>query len=464
MTRRVVILVLTCFALALTTAGCSDSDSPDENRGDLISANYLQSYTQEEILEAPVDSLRLGGRLYHGDDQAFTGFIDEIKKWLRDTFLPYTKYWPVDYSIEYVTEDAGGNKLSVSGLVVIPTVLGENDAPLSFPILSVQHPTEVERANSPSRHNITDVQGWLYRLIAMTGYIVVVADYPGLGVSNDPHPYCHTSLANSVIDLIKVCEGRPWTFHGENTYWNGELYLIGYSEGGYATMVTAMQLQETRQYPVIAAAALDGPYSLAGTMRDVMLTADWDDTAPYFLPYVVAGYDSVYRDIYPEFDYYACVRASVEGYTPPEGSSFAHELYKRLDGSYTGTQISEFMKLAAGEAEGVKAILTEEFVTHLQDLNSVVVRTLAENNSYFGWTPRMPLKMIHNIKDDFVPVGNMTEAVAGFPNVPNLIHEEFSEYFDIPDVPVHVGAFPIAFWKGFSWIDSYAYPERHTND
>jgi len=228
MTRRLMVFALVCFALALTVVGCSDSDSPDETRGDVIRMDFLGSHTQEEILEAPVNAFSLSGLTYSTDDSAYSSFIDDMVKWLKDTFMPYVKYWPIDYEIEYVTEDSNGNNLSVSGLLVVPTVLGQPDLPLSLPMLSVQHPTEVERKNSPSRHNITDVQTWLYRLIAMTGYIVVVADYPGLGDSTDPHPYCHTSLANSVIDLITACVSKRWSPHGENTHWNGELYLMGF--------------------------------------------------------------------------------------------------------------------------------------------------------------------------------------------------------------------------------------------
>jgi hypothetical protein len=36
------------------------------------------------------------------------------------------------------------------------------------------------------------------------GYVVVMPDYPSLGVSTDPHPYIHLSIANSVEDMLKA--------------------------------------------------------------------------------------------------------------------------------------------------------------------------------------------------------------------------------------------------------------------
>jgi len=72
----------------------------------------------------------------------------------------------------------------------------------------------------------------------------------------------------------------------------------------------------------------------------------------------------------------------------------------------------------------------------------------------------MPLKMFHNSFDDLVPVSNMDIAVSTWKNVPNVYHEYFTEY-SAGLGSVHAGSLPIAYYKGFMWIDAYAYPDRH---
>ena len=78
--------------------------------------------------------------------------------------------------------------------------------------------------------------------LAATGYIVVVPDYPGMGIDPGVHPYCHKSLSYSVIDMIRAVRDSG-LLQNWQVKWDGRLYLMGYSEGGYATMVTAQELQ-----------------------------------------------------------------------------------------------------------------------------------------------------------------------------------------------------------------------------
>ena len=77
------------------------------------------------------------------------------------------------------------------------------------PILSFQHPTQMERKYSPSVliKNSTMWQDPQYNIIlgmymALCGYIVVMPDYPGMGSNFDVHPYCQNSLGNSVAGMI----------------------------------------------------------------------------------------------------------------------------------------------------------------------------------------------------------------------------------------------------------------------
>ena len=146
-------------------------------------------------------------------------------------------------------------------------------------------------------------------------------------------------------------------------------------------------------------------------MRDVMINADENYSAPYFLPYTLKAYGAIYRYQVPAFDFQAAVKTDVPGYIPPPDSNYALELYKLLEGSSTGTAISTFMRKAE-PYQGPKSILTDAFFNYLKDTSSEVCQKLAENDAYLDFVPRMPLKMFHNSLDDLVPVGNADIAYA----------------------------------------------------
>ena len=226
-------------------------------------------------------------------------------------------------------------------------------------------------------------------------------------------------------------------------------------------MVAAKHLQQEGEFAVSAVAALDGPYSLSDTMRNVMINADATYPSPYFLPYTIAGYDDFYKAQTDAFNFDNAVKGQVPSYTPPEGMTYAGQLYSMLDGAFSGNQISVFMQKATPYV-GPKSILTDQFYSALQDTgpNAPIYQRLLLNDGLYGWTPAMPLKMFHNSLDDLVPVSNMDIAASIWSNVPNVYHEYFTEYIEGLG-SVHAGSLPIAYYDGFMWIDAYAYPNRH---
>ncbi len=433
--------------LSLTLFGGCGFDPFNQQRGQLTGFQNLDQDTPEN-LHTYVDNLD-------------TSPTDPWQSFW-DTVTAYFKYHVSAYKITYYTESASEGMIPVSGLLVMPWKLC--GGPVNVPMLSLQHPTQVERKYSPSNIKILDPELTVpvALAIASTGYIVVAADYPGMGVDPGVHPYCQESIALSVIDMIRAgrdAKKLAWM----HTNWDNQLFLLGYSEGGYVTMVTARELQNEHadEFTVTAVAPLDGPYSLSGTMRDVMLNADDSYSAPYFLPYTLKGYGAIYGYQTSDFNFQTAVKTSVPGYTPPPDSNYALALYNLLQGSVSGAGISTFMELAKPYI-GPKSILTDAFLTNLQNPSSVVCKTLAENDAYLNFIPQMPLKMFHCEFDDLVPVGNADNAWAAFQKAgaTNVQYEKYQDY--IPYLgSIHAGACPIAYYKGYMWLDAIAYPDRH---
>jgi pimeloyl-ACP methyl ester carboxylesterase len=382
---------------------------------------------------------------------------------LWNKLIPNFRYPFNTYKIYYDITRPDDTVQHLSGLLIVPTtVIGIK---INVPIISLQHPTQVERNYSPSNGNVLDNELTVPFAMALAsmGYITAVPDYPGMGINYDVHPYCLEILADSIIGMIRAVRDNKgsWLSSDQNTNWNGQLYLIGFSEGGYATMVAAKHLQQKGEFAVSAVAALDGPYSLSDTMRNAMINVDATYPSPYFLPYTIAGYDDVYKAQTDAFNFYKAVKDQVASYTPPGGMTYAGQLYSMLNGAFSGNQISVLMEKATPYV-GPRSILTDQFYNALKDTgpNAPIYQRLLLNDGFYGWTPSMPLKMFHNSLDDLVPVGNMDIAASIWKDVPNVYHEYFTEYIDGLG-SVHAGSLPIAYYKGFMWIDAFAYPGRH---
>lgn len=78
---------------------------------------------------------------------------------------------------------------------------------------------------------------------------------------------------------------------------NGKIFLIGYSEGGFVTMAAAKTLQEHGK-TVTAAVPCAGSYELSGAMVNDIFSGR-EAVTPYYVPYTVYGYASVYGSVDP---------------------------------------------------------------------------------------------------------------------------------------------------------------------
>ncbi len=139
------------------------------------------------------------------------------------------------YRIEYTTTDGSGREVVASGLVAVPI----KAAGLPSPVVSYQHATIFENAAAPSQ---ALGAGEPTLLLASLGYLVVAPDYVGYGSTRGtPHPYLLAApSAAAVLDLLRAA--RTWR-RTQGITDNGQLFLVGYSEGGYVTLAAQRALQ-----------------------------------------------------------------------------------------------------------------------------------------------------------------------------------------------------------------------------
>ena len=171
------------------------------------------------------------------------------------------RYDVATWRVEYSTLDGDGKPVRASGLLAVPQTLPGT----ASPVLSYQHGTIFRDAEAPSNNA---VPGEVSVVLASLGYIVLAPDYVGFGTSRGvPHPYLQASpTAAAVNDFIVATQ-----------YWrelnqvkdNGDLYLTGYSEGGYATMAAHRALQ-AENAPALKNLRMSvtggGPYDVQATL------------------------------------------------------------------------------------------------------------------------------------------------------------------------------------------------------
>ncbi len=139
------------------------------------------------------------------------------------------------YRLIYMTIDGQGQPTPASGLLAVP----RKAAGAMSPVISYQHATTFRDAEAPS-NNPTGSEPSV--VLASQGYIVIAADYVGYGVSKGaPHPYLLSApTAAAVVDFLYAARSFAWDIGLRP---NGQLFLIGYSEGGYATVAALRALQ-----------------------------------------------------------------------------------------------------------------------------------------------------------------------------------------------------------------------------
>lgn len=183
----------------------------------------------------------------------------------KSASLASPRYAVKAYRLTYLTSDGENQEILASALVVLPQKPGN---PLS-PVLSYQHTTITREADAPS--NLADV-GSPEVAMASYGYIVLSADYVGYGASKGAsHPYLLSDpSATVVIDMLTAAKYWRQTQHVLD---NKQLFLAGYSEGGYVTMATQRAMQtrmSAHRTEVVSVAPGAGPYDVGLTLDELL--------------------------------------------------------------------------------------------------------------------------------------------------------------------------------------------------
>ena len=183
------------------------------------------------------------------------------------------------YKVSYNTYDLKDNRIKVSGVVTLPTLNGADKNTIDrlnkikskgLSIVLVCHSTIFSNKKAPS----VRAKESKYPTIVSSvysgggGFITAIPDYIGFGDSKDKlHPYLiKKPSVNAVIDMLKA----TIKFAKQNSIkLSGDIYISGYSQGGYVALASLKALED-RGYKVRIAMPMAGSYLLDYTGKALL--------------------------------------------------------------------------------------------------------------------------------------------------------------------------------------------------
>ncbi len=344
-------LYFSIVVVALLINACSENvtePEPSKSRGSIISSTLLHTYTKTEI-----------------------------KQLLSYTGIPSTldfKYSVAIVKIIYWTVDASGNEIKASGAVMYPA--GESN----LPIFNMNHGTVVKRDNVASVTPSSIAEGIAGITMGSLGYFSCVPDYPGYGVSDMLHPYIHAkSISYAVIDFIRAAKKYS---KKKNIILNNQLFLAGYSEGGYVTLATQKEMEEnySDEFSITAVAPMAGPYNLLETATNLIQKTRYNN--PAYIGFLLTAYNNIYE-----------WNRLNDFFVQP----YDNMMLSLFDGTQTLREVNSQLP------KTLSKLLNQNFITNFLNGNDTQVVNTFEANSLLNWNPIAPLKFYHGDSDNVVP-------------------------------------------------------------
>jgi pimeloyl-ACP methyl ester carboxylesterase len=271
-----------------------------------------------------------------------------------------------------------GSELNASGIICLP------DAEGNFPLLSFQNGTNTLHSNAPSV-NLLNTMFTALQSMSSLGYIILMSDYLGFGESTQIlHPYYHRESNDAaVVDLIHASE--EFFIHEQvKALDDGSLFLMGYSQGGWATLsaLHALENDQLLTKDILAASCGAGAYDVIEVAKYIFQLDEYP--APFYLPYFVESH----------------IR---NGFLDEELQKYFNEPYASLipglfDGSKSGGAIN------AELTDSVQLLVTPGLRENLENGDDFIsLRNELSVNSVEAWPSETKLMFFHGGKDDNVP-------------------------------------------------------------
>jgi len=289
------------------------------------------------------------------------------------------------YKIKYKTTDVDGSEIVASGVVFVP----QGDA--EMPIVSYQHGTISNNDNAPS--NVESLGNDEYTIMAAFssfGFVVSMPDYIGYGASVAfEHPYEHgNSLGSTSYDMLKATKEF---LTNEEVKANNKLFLLGYSEGGYATLALQKYLEDKGDLSITHSLPSAGAYNKTEFSKNIL---NQNIELPHMANYlwVLYTYNRIYENLRRPWSDYVL-------------APYAEILININSREITQISLDKF-------ETNPQKLFTSDFLKNLNDGTDKAFLSALSDNDLLDWTPIAPITFYHGTEDQFVYPLNSISAAA----------------------------------------------------
>ncbi|WP_302524588.1 lipase family protein [Phocaeicola barnesiae] len=372
LTSKLLTLLLLLFFVA-----CSNEESPWEEpstgteTGHLTNVITETSFDKEDLATMVVNFVA---------GQGINLPVEFVTLLMRDVDVA---------AIEYSTTGVNGEPITASGVIAMPQGTTSYDH-----LVSIQHGT-LNMEEAPSK------QLFYYEMLpVICGHVIVMADYIGYGSSQTPdrqHPYLHDRLTGTACaDMIEAA--REYLKQKNLTETNDDIELMGYSQGGQASMATLFELERRGLTESVRAVYAGGdPYDLESILQTFL--AYKDNPMPYertgYAPYLIRGM------VYGEQ-----LEVSDENLYAPE------VIEQGLNEMFSTRPLFEWHEALGTDITQV--IHPDFFTAPTFNGNADVIAVIEalRKNSLINSSiePQVPVYLYHSPQDDFVPYSNAVNA------------------------------------------------------
>ncbi len=435
MFKKIILDIIKISTAVLIFTGCGDISNTGENT---VGNNFVKALEIDDKDAAT----NLGFvRAFGIDANATTAFGYKV------------------YKINYKTKDEFDAEVEASGALVVPTITQAFlDAykqaykkDFSISLIAENHGTIFENKEAPTNEINTTASSSHVLAVLMTakaGFAVAMPDYLGYGASNDNyHPYIlKKSSAKVSIDMLRAST----KFMIDNgILFNGQVYISGYSEGGYVAMAMAQEIEKnySSDFKLKGVAPMAGPYDVSSLgKKEIKSTSNMQ--YPAFLAYLTNSYTKTYDDLdlsetinYPDISTYRTF----------------------FDGNLSGPAINVSLGMGDGnttfgfQSHTPDALWKQTFIDSYTDDGKFATR-LSQNNVY-DWSPKTKINLIHCIDDEIIPISMAQTAYDKFVeykadvNITKIPTATLSQQVDPGHPFVHANCGSTAYGVAVTWFD-----------
>ena len=339
------------------------------------------------------------------------------------------------FKIQYTTLGTDMAIDTASGLLMLPD---EIEGPL--PMAIYQHATTSGRSDVPSNLDGTYELGAAF---ASLGMAVLAPDYLGMGDSRGFHPYLYGQTeGQAAVDMLQAIEEYMIQNELEST---SHLFIMGYSQGGQATMAAHRLIEEqyADQYTVTASLPMSGPYNLSDLLRPLRYL-DVEYLYPGYLVYNTLGLRAIDPTLFGDAS-----ELFKEEFLPPirQFEQTGEDLFNGLN-----LAIIDEMQFSFGEIKP-RFMFRDSMLDIFENNPSHPLNVILEESDYFNWVPNAPVRMTYCPDDDQVDFRNAVIA----DSVMNSLGAEDVDAIDVSSGRVldHTGCIVPSLNFGIPWILSF---------